>query len=100
VFVEITRSLYPLERAGQHDLSDNPATARCAVSMITNDQIVCLEALLGAYLIVDRTACYQSGSSFKDGARTAPTTLTQITDAFAAMLETYEDLWKRAEIER
>ena len=52
------------------------------------------------YLIVDRTACYQSGASFKDGARTAPTTLTQITDAFAAVLAMYEDLWNRAKIER
>lgn len=52
------------------------------------------------YLIVDRTDCYQSGASFKDGGRTSPTTLTQITDAFAAMLATYEDLWKQARIER
>jgi hypothetical protein len=52
------------------------------------------------YLIVDRTACYQSGASFKDGGKSAPTTLTQITDAFAAMLATYEDLWSRAKIER
>jgi hypothetical protein len=52
------------------------------------------------YLIVDRTACYQSGASFKDGGRTSPTTLTQITDAFDAMLATYEDLWSRARIER
>jgi hypothetical protein len=45
------------------------------------------------YLFVDRAACYQSGASFKDGGRTAPTTLTQITDAFAAVQRTYEDLW-------
>ena len=48
------------------------------------------------YLIVDRIACYQSGASFKDGAKKAPTTLTQITDAFGAVLATYEDMWKRA----
>jgi hypothetical protein len=52
------------------------------------------------YLIVDRTACYQSGASFKDGGRTSPTTLTQISDAFASMLATYDGLWKRAKIER
>src|ERR1700692_3905583 len=28
------------------------------------------------YVFVDRTACYQSGASFKDGAKSAPTTLT------------------------
>jgi hypothetical protein len=52
------------------------------------------------YLIVDRNACYQSGASFKDGAKTAPTTLTQITDAFAAMVSTYEGLWSKAKVER
>jgi hypothetical protein len=52
------------------------------------------------YLIVDRTACYHSGASFKDGAKSAPTTLTQITDAFAAMLATYEGLWSGAKAER
>ena len=45
------------------------------------------------YIFVDRSVCYQSGASFKDGAKKAPTTLTQITDAFAAVLVTYEDLW-------
>lgn len=39
-------------------------------------------------------------ASFKDGAKPAPTTLTQITDAFAVMLQTYEDLWSKAKIER
>jgi len=52
------------------------------------------------YVIVDRAACYQSGASFKDGAKTAPTTLTQITDAFLVVLKTYEDLWTRAKVER
>ena len=48
------------------------------------------------YLFVDRVSCYQSGASFKDGAKKAPTTLTQITDAFTAVLTTYEDLWNKA----
>ena len=52
------------------------------------------------YLIVDRTACYHSGASFKDGAKSAPTTLTRITDAFAAILATYEGLWAGAKVER
>jgi len=52
------------------------------------------------YLFVDRAACYQSGASFKDGAKTTPTTLTQIIDAFPAMLETYERLWLAAQVER
>ena len=52
------------------------------------------------YILVDRAACYQSGASFKDGAKTAPTTITEITDAFALMLQTYEELWDRAHVER
>ena len=52
------------------------------------------------YVIVDCGACYQSGASFKDGAKAAPTTLTQITDAFAAVQKTYEDLWRTGKVER
>ena len=52
------------------------------------------------YVFVDAKACYQSGASFKDGAKSAPTTLTQITDAFAAMSQTYEGLWSNAKVER
>ena len=48
------------------------------------------------YLFVDGQACYQSGASFKDGAKKAPTVLTQITDAFSAVLNTYEELWAQA----
>ena len=52
------------------------------------------------YVFIDAAGCYQSGASFKDGARTAPTTLTQITDAFAAVQKTYEDIWIQAKSER
>ena len=51
-------------------------------------------------MIVDQAACYQSGASFKDGAKKAPTTLTQITDAFPVVLQIYEDLWSQAKVER
>jgi len=52
------------------------------------------------YVFVDKGACYQSGASFKDGAKSAPTTLTEITDAFAAVLKTYEELWAQAKVAR
>jgi hypothetical protein len=51
------------------------------------------------YLFIDGIACYQSGASFKDGARTAPTTLTQIIDALEAVLKTYEDIWAQGKVE-
>jgi hypothetical protein len=50
------------------------------------------------YLFVDKAMCYQSGASFKDGAKKAPTTLTQITDAFQAVQTTYETLWSGATV--
>jgi hypothetical protein len=52
------------------------------------------------YLFIDQNSCYQSGASFKDGAKSSPTTLTQIIDAFRAMWKTYEDIWAKANIER
>ena len=48
------------------------------------------------YLFVDQQACYQSGSSFKDGAKKAPTILVQILDAFSGVQSTYEQLWQTA----
>lgn len=51
------------------------------------------------YVFIDGNSCYQSGASFKDGAKTSPTTITQITDAFAAILSTYEDIWRTGKIE-
>ena len=52
------------------------------------------------FVFVDGKECYQSGASFKDGASKAPTTLTQITDAFAAMSQTCEGIWTAAKVER
>ena len=51
------------------------------------------------YVLIDQNACYQSGASFKDGAKNALTTLTQITDAFPAVLQTYKDMWDQAKVE-
>jgi hypothetical protein len=50
------------------------------------------------YLFLDRSSCYQSGASFKDGAKKAPTTLTQIVDAFAAIHATYDNLWNSGSV--
>lgn len=48
------------------------------------------------YLLVDKQACYQSGASFKDGAKKTPTVVVQITDAFSNVQATYEQLWASA----
>ena len=52
------------------------------------------------FVFIDGSECYQSGASFKDGAKKAPVTLTQITDAFTAMWQTYETIWSAAKIEK
>lgn len=48
------------------------------------------------WLFVDRTSCYQSGASFKDGGKNDSTTLTQNIDAFPDLLAIYEGKWKSA----
>jgi len=52
------------------------------------------------YVFIDRTDCYHSGASFKDGGRKAGTVISQIVDAFQTMRETYEKLWAGAKVER
>lgn len=48
------------------------------------------------HLIIDGRTAYQSGASFKDGAATAPTTLTPVLDLFDAVRSTCEALWGAA----
>ena len=50
------------------------------------------------FVIVDVTSGYQSGASFNHGAKKAPTTLTQITDAFAVVRQQYEDRWNTGSV--
>ena len=52
------------------------------------------------FVFVDKTICYQSGASFKDGAERNLTILNQITDAFEAVFQTYQKMWTTAKIER
>lgn len=56
-------------------------------------------ALHDRYVLIDGTTCYQSGASFKDGAKSSMTTLTQQTDTFDAVKTYYEDLWASSKIE-
>ncbi len=51
------------------------------------------------YFIVDKSYCIQSGASFSAGAKKSPTTLTQIVDAFPAVLSTYETLWTNGTVQ-
>jgi hypothetical protein len=63
-------------------------------------QVRSVAGLHDRYVIIDGASCYQSGASFKDGANKSPTTVTQITDAFLALKNTYEGYWNTAKVER
>ena len=52
------------------------------------------------YVFVDEARCYQSGASFKDGAKKSQTTVTQITDAFEPVFQTFQRMWGDAKVER
>lgn len=81
------------------------ATLLPAVDLFAKQQGLTLEVrssgqLHDRYVFVDRGACYLSGASFKDGAKNAAVVLTQITDGFNALWDTYEALWNAAKVER
>lgn len=50
------------------------------------------------YVFIDKRQCYSSGASFKDGAKRTGTTITEHTDAFAALSDTYENLWSNGTV--
>ena len=46
------------------------------------------------YVFIDGQEGYQSGASFKDGAKNAPTALTQVLDTFRAIEHAYGEIWR------
>lgn len=77
-----------------------PAVDTFAAQHKTPIQVRCAGGFHDRYVFIDRSCAYHSGASFKDGAKKAPTTLTQVTDTFAAVLKIYEDIWATAKVER
>lgn len=72
-----------------------------ALALAVQQYSLCVEVrqsstLHDRFLFLDGALGYQSGASFKDGAKKAPTALIQITDAFDAMKQTYESIWNSA----
>jgi hypothetical protein len=55
-----------------------------------------MDGLHDRYFFIDKKSCFQSGASFKDGAKNAPTTITKITDVFSAVQSEYEARWIKA----
>jgi hypothetical protein len=52
------------------------------------------------YVFVDRSQCYLSSASFKDGGRASPALLQQVTDTFTEVRDIYETEWASAIVER
>jgi hypothetical protein len=72
-----------------------------AASMFAKENSVSLEIRSSKkphdrFVIVDRTGCYQSGASIKDGASISPTIITEFTDARDSIIATYEQIWSEA----
>lgn len=77
---------------------DRLATLLPAVQLLRQQSGIIVEirsspSLHDRFVFVDKARCFQSGASFKDGAKKSPTTLTQIIDAFLAIQPVYESLW-------
>ena len=88
------------------------------VRLLSREQIPALASAVGAFakqygtqievrssndfhdrwIFIDRSACYQSGASFKDGGRKDGTTLTQNVDAFSVLHSMYEGIWQKAAV--
>ena len=73
-----------------------PATAAFAAQSGARIEVKADPAFHDRFVFVDSLACYQSGASFKDGAKKSPTTITQVTDAFEVVRDTYERIWQSA----
>ena len=52
------------------------------------------------FVFLDGKRGFNSGASFKDGARLSPTIVTEITDTLLAVQATYEQLWSTATVQR
>jgi hypothetical protein len=76
-----------------------PAVEAYSLQNSRNVEVRSAQGFHDRYVFIDKGNCYQSGSSFKDGAKKSPTTLTQITDAFSAVQSTYENLWANGNVQ-
>ncbi|TAK81348.1 MAG: hypothetical protein EPO20_24925 [Betaproteobacteria bacterium] len=76
-----------------------------AVEMLANQNGLSIEVrskdqLHDRYVFVDGKVCFQSGASFKDGAKAAGTAVIPITDAADALRQIYEGHWTAGSIVR
>jgi len=56
------------------------------------------KSLHDRHLVIDHRDVYQSGASFKDGGRNAPTSINQIVDVAADLVRAHEANWEQAHV--
>ena len=56
------------------------------------------KALHDRHLVIDSREVYQSGASFKDGGKNAPTSINQIVDLASEMIAAHEKRWASARV--
>lgn len=79
-------------------------TLRPAVQTFVQQHSVTIEVrsepnIHDRFVFIDKRECYFSGASFKDGGKKSPAIISQITDAFAAVHQIYQDKWDNAQVE-
>jgi hypothetical protein len=77
-----------------------PAVEAFAAQHGTKILVRSSEKIHDRFLFVDGTEGFQSGASFKDGAKSAATAVIPLTDAFQPVLELYEGYWSVGKVER
>jgi hypothetical protein len=77
-----------------------PAVELMATQHGMNIQVRSSQKFHDRFLFVDKVEAYQSGASFKDGARSSPTTFTQLLDAFDGVFSTYDQFWSEGIVHR
>lgn len=61
-------------------------------------RVVPAKSLHDRHLIVDQRDVYQSGASFKDGGRNAPTSINQIVDVATDLIRAHDANWANAKV--
>ena len=77
-----------------------PAVALFAQQYKSSIEVRGTPSVHDRYIFVDKSRCFQSGTSFKDGPRRAHSLINQVVDAFEAVWNSYDSKWKNAKVER
>ncbi|WAC49256.1 hypothetical protein OVA03_04935 [Asticcacaulis sp. SL142] len=70
-----------------------PAVKLYKQQTLINVELRTYNALHDRWVITDKSECFQSGASIKDGAKNSSTVITQITDTSDILISHYYTLW-------